>query len=148
MGQVPLHFKFKVQRRRSREDHTILRTFTILMVDDDEGDYLLLSLYCREIENCRISMEWVDTYVKAQRYVAQNTLDLLIVDYHLNSSRTGLDLALEIKASHPGLPTIMISARDLTALRATKNSAVLDGYIHKKDMIPKVLAEALCPFFG
>jgi DNA-binding NtrC family response regulator len=122
------------------------KTFTIFMVDDDEDDYLILSLYCKQIESCQIHVEWVDTFPKAQRYLAQHTPDLLVVDYRLNGSITGLDLALEVKQNHPGLPAIMISAQDIGVIRTTRKFSILDGYIHKKDVSAKILTEVIGPF--
>jgi response regulator of citrate/malate metabolism len=123
-----------------------LQTYTILLVDDDEDDYLIMSLFCKEIENCQICLIWAGTYAEAQRYIVQYTPDMLIVDYHLNSSRTGLDLVVEFKEKHPHLPAILVSAHDKDNIRSARSFSILDGYIHKNEISSKVLAETICPF--
>ena len=120
------------------------RAYTILLVEDDEDDFLLMKIYFREIPECRVVLEWVDTYQKALQAFQQHLPDILLVDYNLNSSSNGLDLVQELKRRDPGIPAFLITAQDRYAFGKHEAYALLDGIINKNQLSTKVLNDTVC----
>ena len=114
-----------------------------MLVEDDEDDVLLLKVYFRDIPEYPVTLEWVDTYQKALRALEQHLPNMLFVDYNLNSSSNGLDLVQELKRRDPGIPAFLITAKDQFAFSKHEAYPLIDGYIHKNHLSPRVLAEKI-----
>lgn len=84
----------------------------LLIVEDDEDDYFLLtsSLKATSFEK---EITWANTYSKAVETINKNQADLIIVDYRLGA-HTGIELISYINEKFPYTPTIL-----LTGLRAS-----------------------------
>ena len=79
------------------------RSLNILLVDDDEDDYIILREMLSEFENMRVNLEWVDDYASAILAVQDDTYDVCLVDYRLGAD-IGLDLirdAIELGCHTP-----------------------------------------------
>lgn len=120
------------------------RAYTTLLVDDDEDDFVLMEVYFREVPECRVVLEWVDTYQKALQALEQHLPDMLFVDYNLNSSFSGLDLVQELKRRDPGIPAFLITAQDRYVFDNHEAYALLDGFINKNQLSPQVLSDTIC----
>jgi DNA-binding response OmpR family regulator len=68
----------------------------ILLVDDDEDDYVITRNLVSEIRGRRYQLEWVDNYDKAVTAVRRREHDICLLDFRLGS-RTGLELLRESK---------------------------------------------------
>jgi two-component system, cell cycle sensor histidine kinase and response regulator CckA len=123
------------------------KAYIILLVDDDDDDFLLLKIYLRQIPECQIVLEWEDSYQKALQSLQQHLPDMLFVDYNLNSSLNGLDLVQELKRCAPHIPAFLITAQDKFAFDKHAAFPLIDGYIHKNQLSPQVLAETISQHF-
>ena len=94
----------------------------VLLVDDNEGDYLLT----RQLLSARFGMpcnlEWVDSYEAAIEAIGRHNHDVYLVDYQLGS-RSGIDLIREARARECDAPMILLTGRgdkqvDLEAMEA------------------------------
>lgn len=75
----------------------------ILIIDDDEDDYILTSGYLKDIEDRVLHIEWCYAYKTALELIAAKKFDLYFVDYRLGA-KTGIDLlkeALEMNCEEP-----------------------------------------------
>jgi PAS domain S-box-containing protein len=75
----------------------------ILIIDDDEDDYILTSGYLKDIEDRKLHIEWCYNYKTALERIAAKAFDLYFVDYRLGA-KTGIDLlkeALEMNCEEP-----------------------------------------------
>lgn len=122
------------------------QTYKVLLVEDDEDDFLLMKVYLRAVTVCQVLLIWVDTYEKALHYLEQYSPDMLLIDYNLNGSRNGLNLVRELKENGSGIPAILVTAQDKEALGKDWDSAIPDGYINKNQLTPKVLTDTIYPF--
>lgn len=66
-------------------------TIRILLVEDDEDDYLLTRDLLESSRMVRFSLDWVDQYHGALAKIAHGDYDVVLVDYRLGE-RTGLEL--------------------------------------------------------
>lgn len=73
----------------------------VLLVEDDEEDYLLTRALVEGSIDPLIELDWVPTYSAAQEAIERDEYDLYLVDYNLGA-RDGLDLirAARSKGSH------------------------------------------------
>jgi two-component system cell cycle sensor histidine kinase/response regulator CckA len=64
---------------------------SILLVDDDEEDYLITRDIVEEIDHSRFTVDWVESYEKGLEQVKQQIHDVYLIDYRLGA-QSGLDL--------------------------------------------------------
>lgn len=94
----------------------------ILLVEDDEDDYLLAKDMLREARGQKVEVDWAPTYNTGQRALSQKHYDAVLVDYDLGEL-TGIDFIKEtIERDYPG-PLILYTGRgsydvDIEAMQA------------------------------
>ena len=66
----------------------------ILIVDDDEEDYLITKDIISEIERIKVDLHWENTYENALRILSEQQFDVCLFDYRLGA-KTGLELLQE-----------------------------------------------------
>jgi len=93
----------------------------ILLVDDDEDDFLLTREMIQETGG-RFVVEWISTYRDAIRAIKNETHDVYLIDYRLGE-RDGLDLVRSAIAGGCKAPLIMMTGAgdrrvDMAALAA------------------------------
>ncbi len=97
-------------------------TVRVLLVDDDEDDYILTRDWFSEIEGTKFELEWVTSYDVAVEAIACNQHDVYLLDYRLGE-RTGLELLQEAIANGCKAPIILLTGQgdrevDLEAMKA------------------------------
>lgn len=105
------------------EDSLALPVVTrLLLVEDDEDDYLLTRGLLKELRGNSFELDWADNYDHALEMVADSTYDVLLLDYRLGA-RNGVELMRECFASGCRTPVILLTGQgdldvDLDAMRA------------------------------
>src|SRR5262245_42076567 len=94
----------------------------ILLIEDDEDDYLLTRHLLKEIETPRFELDWVNTFEGGLESAARNQHDVVLLDYHLGY-RTGLELLRETISRGCITPIIVLTgqpdrATDLAVMEA------------------------------
>lgn len=92
--------------RTSMNDESV----KVLLVDDDEDDYVLTCGWFSEMEGARFELEWVATYEAAVEAIAQNRHDVYLLDYRLGE-RNGLELLREAVANGCSAPMILLTGQ-------------------------------------
>lgn len=97
-------------------------TVRVLLVDDDEDDYILTRDWFSEIEGAKFELEWVANYDKAVAEIAQKQHDVYLFDYRLGE-RDGLELLREAIANGCKAPIILLTGQgdhevDVEAMKA------------------------------
>src|SRR6185503_547156 len=64
---------------------------SVLVVDDDEDDFILLKSYLADIRHYEFNMHWTPDYDQALELMRQNKHDIIFLDYLLGA-HTGLKL--------------------------------------------------------
>jgi two-component system cell cycle response regulator len=98
---------------------TVLR---ILLVEDDEDDYLLTQAFLSELEDFQSEMTWAATYGAGMERLLAEDYDVILVDYHLGV-QDGLAFVREALTLGCPSPIIILTGRgdrdvDLAAMRA------------------------------
>jgi PAS domain S-box-containing protein len=97
-------------------------TIRVLLVDDDEDDYILTRDWFSEIEGVKFELEWMATYDMAVEAIARNQHDVYLFDYRLGE-RNGLELLREAVANGCQPPIILLTGQgdhevDVEAMKA------------------------------
>ena len=72
----------------------------ILIVDDDEDDFLIISDYIKGIADYQFRIDWCFRYDEAVNHIFSSSHDLYFIDYMLGE-KTGLELIQEVKLKTP-----------------------------------------------
>src|SRR5690348_16162717 len=83
----------------------------VLLVEDDEDDYLITRNLLRMIEAPTFVLDWVKTYESGLQAFAKNQHDVCILDYCLGE-HTGIDLLREAMAGGCKMPVILLTGQE------------------------------------
>ena len=98
------------------------QSIKILIVDDDEDDFFIISDYIRGIHPNRFVLHWCYNYLEALAHMKNHNYDLYFVDYRLGV-KTGLDLLKEAVSLHCDEPIVLLTGKgnyrvDMEAMQA------------------------------
>src|SRR5580692_2297819 len=82
----------------------------ILIVDDDEDDYFIISEYIKNIPGHHFKTEWAFQYKHALDHMCEGRYDLYFVDFRLGE-KTGLDLLKDAIANNCKEPVILLTGK-------------------------------------
>ncbi|MCK8492764.1 MULTISPECIES: hybrid sensor histidine kinase/response regulator [Spirosoma] len=83
----------------------------VLLIEDDEDDYMLTRALVSARENANIKLDWVDNYDRALEALEQNDHDVYLVDYRLGH-HTGIHLIQEAFRLGCQAPMILLTGQD------------------------------------
>ncbi|GAB4019091.1 PAS domain S-box protein [Spirosoma sp. KCTC 42546] len=86
-------------------------TIRILLIEDDEDDYLLTKALVSVRENSSIKLDWVDSYDRGLAAIDTGQYDVYLVDYRLGPY-TGIDLIQEAFRMGCRAPMILLTGQD------------------------------------
>ena len=82
--------------------------YRVLLVDDDEDDYVVTQDLLSEATQVQFELDWVDTYHGGLEAIGSNCHDVYLLDYRLGP-KTGLDLLQAAIAAGCGQPFILLT---------------------------------------
>lgn len=105
----------------------------VLLVDDDEDDYVITRNLISEIKDRRYQLEWVDNYDAALAAVHRHEHDICLLDYRLGG-RTGLELLRESGSLNDRSPIILLTGQgdheiDIEAMEAGAADYLIKGQL-------------------
>jgi len=105
----------------------------ILVIDDDEDDFLIISNYIKAIKEQHFFIDWCGTYKEAVIKISEGGYDLYFVDYLLGE-KTGLDLIKEVIKNNCEIPLILLTGNGNRSIdiKAMEYGAV--DYLVKSDL--------------
>ncbi|MGH6903430.1 MAG: diguanylate cyclase domain-containing protein, partial [Geminicoccaceae bacterium] len=114
----------------------------ILLIEDDEDDYVLTRELLADAFGGDFELEWVPSWTEALAVIAQARHDICLVDYRLGE-RNGLELVREAVEVGSAAPFIVLTGQgnreiDLEAMRAGAAD-----YLAKSEMTAPLLDRAI-----
>lgn len=82
----------------------------VLVIDDDEDDFFIISDYIKSIEYGNFAIDWCYSYQEAVKVLSQHLHDIYFVDYRLGI-KTGLDLLKDAMAMQIEAPIILLTGK-------------------------------------
>ncbi|MDB5168355.1 MAG: hypothetical protein JWO55_613 [Candidatus Saccharibacteria bacterium] len=114
----------------------------VLLVDDDEDDYLIISRVFAQIPDSPFQIEWCSSFDEAKSLIDLRNHDIYLIDYRLNG-QTGLELldyAQPYRRSEPFILLTGVGDREIE-IRSMKLAAA--DYLVKGTINAELLARTL-----
>ena len=105
----------------------------ILIIDDDEDDFLLTSDYIKRINDKKFQIDWCYKYNDAIEKVKTHQYDLYFVDYYLGA-KTGLDLIKQATTLHCEEPIVLLTGKGTQAIDREAMQAGATDYLVKSEL--------------
>ncbi len=114
----------------------------ILIIDDDEDDFILTSGFINTIEDRTFDIQWCYNYKTALEHIASKKFHLYFVDYRLGA-KTGIDLLAEAMKMNCEEPIILLTGKGNSAIdkQAMQMGAV--DYLIKSELTPEKLERCI-----
>lgn len=118
----------------------------VLLVDDDEDDYILTRSLFLDIQEGGFQLDWVMSYESALPQIIQQQHDVYLIDYRLGSE-SGLDLLREAIAHQCQAPIILLTGQgdhevDVAAMQAGAADYLVKGEI-SAPMLERLIRHAI-----
>ena len=117
------------------EHHSKIR---VLVVEDDEDDYILTTSLLSEIYYTGVAPQWVRTYEEAIERIGSDDYDVCLLDYRLGP-HDGLDVLREARERGVDAPLILLTGQgdievDLQAMKAGASDYLVKGQTTAADL--------------
>lgn len=110
----------------------------ILIIDDDEDDFLLTSEHIKQITDRQFKIDWCFKYTDAIRRISDHEYDLYFIDYYLGA-RTGLDLIKEAVALQCEEPMVLFTGKGNQMIdREAMQAGAMDYLVKSELTVEKV----------
>ena len=105
----------------------------ILIVDDDEDEYIIIRELLSEIEDLRYDLQWTPSYDVALGWMVQNKHDIYLVDYRLGEL-DGIELLRDAIKNGCKAPTILMTAHGDRDVNIEAMKAGAEDYLNKGEL--------------
>ena len=100
----------------------------VLLIDDDQDDYILTRELLTEVPGGRFHLEWTPAYADGVAAVGSGKHDVYLVDYRLGA-KTGIDLLRETRGR--ARPVILFTGQGHSRTDVEALDAGADDYLEK-----------------
>ena len=119
-----------------------LTHWKILLIEDDEDDYILTRSLLQQAKGDKFELDWVSTYEKGLEACSREPYDVYLIDYLLGD-RDGLELAREFTGKSCAAPIILLTGHgsydvDMAAMRTG-----ITDYLVKNEVNAQVLERTI-----
>ena len=110
----------------------------ILIIDDDEGDFWIISDFIQDIPQQKFQIDWCSDYKNGSTALRKATHDIYFVDYYLGA-KTGIDLLKEAMEHECKEPIILLTGQgnqkiDLEAMRSGAVDYLIKSHITSEQL--------------
>ena len=120
------------------------RMIKVLLIDDDEDDYILTRDWFGKFEETGCELEWVKSYQLAREAIARHQHDIYLVDYRLGSdNNNGVELLLEVIHHGYNCPFILLTGEGDREIDFEAMSAGAVDYLHKNQLTAPLLERSI-----
>jgi signal transduction histidine kinase/DNA-binding response OmpR family regulator len=121
-------------------------TTKILLIEDDEEDFLLLKKYLVRIRDAVYHLSWESTYDQGLNQLLAGGYDLCVLDYRLGE-RNGIELITEARMYECLVPIVLLTGAESSELDIQALQVGADDYINKShlqgDLLHRVIRYAI-----
>ncbi|MET0405410.1 MAG: response regulator [Cystobacter sp.] len=114
----------------------------VLLVEDDEDDFLLTRDCLKAIHSQRHSLTWVRTDEQALEQLTSSEHDVCLVDYQLGTV-TGIELIASIRARGWSGPIIMLTGKEDDDIDQQAEAAGAADFLGKSQLTPTLLGRSI-----
>lgn len=114
----------------------------VLLVDDDQDDYLIMKHTFARIKDSPFTLEWTASYDEAKELIADDRYDIYLIDYLLGS-RTGLDLLKYAQPEQRSQPFILLTGAGNEAVEWQSLELAASDYLVKGAFDAELLSRTM-----
>jgi len=114
----------------------------VLLIDDDQEDFLLVSDMLAEAENTKFKLAWVQTYEAGLEAISKGEHDVYLLDYFMGSDN-GLDLLKKAVDGGCRAPIILLTAQGNYAVDLMAMEAGASDYLAKGEFTVPILERSI-----
>lgn len=114
----------------------------VLLVEDDEDDYIILRDLLFEIEVGKFHLDWIADYDAAVQDMVNDEHDVYLVDYVLGS-HNGLELMAEALRKGCKAPIILLTGRGDREVDMAAMKAGAEDYLDKEELRAPLLERSI-----
>jgi signal transduction histidine kinase len=115
---------------------------SVLLIDDDEDDYILTKELLSEVPGGRHALDWAATYEEGLKALCGGSHDVYLLDYRLGA-KTGIELLREAKGHGCSGPVILLTGQGQTKTDLEALAAGADDYLEKAGLTPALLGRSI-----
>jgi diguanylate cyclase (GGDEF)-like protein/PAS domain S-box-containing protein len=118
------------------------QTIKVLLVDDDEDDYIMTRELLSEAATGVFKLDWVSDFDEAIKVIERREYAVYLLDYRLGE-RSGLEILRNAGGKNPQSPMILLTGQgdDLVDIEAMKEGAA--DYLIKSQLTSDLLARSI-----
>ncbi|MDH5680952.1 MAG: response regulator, partial [Spirochaetota bacterium] len=114
----------------------------ILLVDDDEDDFIITSELLSEIPDHRYDIHWSSDYQKAIQTLECKDFDICLFDYSLGAE-CGLDLLEDVINRGYDIPIILLTGQNNKEIDQKALEAGASDYLDKSELNSSLLERSI-----
>jgi diguanylate cyclase (GGDEF)-like protein/PAS domain S-box-containing protein len=114
----------------------------ILIVDDDEDDYLIIRDLLAEVTEVSYQVDWVDNYQRALQILNEKVYDSCLLDYRLGKDN-GMELLRQIIKAKYRMPVILLTGLKNHALDVEAMNSGATDFLVKGEVNPVILERSI-----
>jgi signal transduction histidine kinase len=114
----------------------------VLLVDDDQDDYLLTSEQLRDAFGARLALTWEGSYEAGLTALREREFDVCLLDFRLGA-RTGLELLIEARAAGVETPIILLTGQGEREVDMQAMQAGASDYLTKDQLSAGLVERAI-----
>jgi len=118
------------------------QTIRVLVVDDDEDEYIVVDKYLRRAVTETYSVDWVSSFEKALEFVAKDVHEICLLDYQLGE-HTGIELLREMRARGYRRPVILLTGHGNVEVDMQAMELGAFDYIEKAHLTPALIERSI-----
>ena len=117
-------------------------TVKVLLVEDDEEDYLITRDMMRRQNRTRFALDWCSDYETALAAIGEQKHDVYLIDYRLGR-HTGLDLVRAGFAGRSGAPVIILTSQTEYEIDLEATGLGVTDFLLKQELNPLSLERSI-----
>ena len=114
----------------------------VLLVDDDEDEYVITKDHLSEIGGDNYVIEWCDSFAASRTRIADDDHDVYLIDYRLGAE-SGLELVREAISRGSDRPFILLTGQGDREVDIEAQHAGVADYLVKQDLTPSALERSM-----
>jgi signal transduction histidine kinase len=114
----------------------------LLLVDDDEDDYLIIRSFIAKVPRSPFKLDWVSTVEQATQAIAAREHDIYLIDYRLGPE-DGLELLSRFDLVQRPEPFIILTGAGDDRVEADAMNMGIADYLVKGNIDPELLSRVL-----
>ena len=114
----------------------------ILLVEDDEDDFILIRSMLNDIPSCRYDLSWAATYESALEALDRQEWQVILLDYRLGA-HDGLEVLRHAQDRHCRAPIIILTGLEAFTIDTAAMQAGASDYLVKGNLSAVFLERAI-----